>query len=185
MAHFGHNLLDYAPLRNHFQQAESRKNQDMTTPTAPDFELLSTEGKPVQLYPITAMWPVLLVFFSARDDACRRLLPMIAQFERAYRGADLEILAISQDSRMQARDEMKGLGWSGRVLVDPAPHLVSASYGIRDLPALVLIGPENQVLAMAQGPDDASINAVGRAVANLTRWNYLPMVPVLDVASRK
>lgn len=146
------------------------------TSTAPDFELTSTEGKTVKLYPITAMWPVLLVFFRSRGEACERILPMIAEFERTYRGADLEILAISQDSRGEARDRMAELGWGGRILLETPPYSVSKSFGVTELPALVLIGPDNQVLAAAQGPDEFAMNSVGRAVADLTKWNYRPVV---------
>lgn len=147
-----------------------------TTSTAPDFELTSTEGKTVKLYPITAMWPVLLVFFRSRGEACERILPMIADFERTFRGADLEILAISQDSRAEARDRMDDLGWGGRVLIETPPYSVSKSFGVTELPALVLIGPDNQVLAAAQGADEFAMNSVGQAVAELTKWTYRPIV---------
>ncbi|RIK09921.1 MAG: hypothetical protein DCC49_04865 [Acidobacteria bacterium] len=147
-----------------------------TTSTAPDFELTSTEGKTVKLYPITAMWPVLLVFFRSRGEACERIMPMIADFERTYRGADLEILAISQDSRAEARDRLAELGWGGRILIEAPPYSVSKSFGVTELPALVLIGPDNQVLAAAQGADEFGMNSVGRAVAELTNWTYRPVV---------
>lgn len=146
------------------------------TSTAPDFELTSVEGKSVKLYPITAMWPVLLVFFRSRGETCERIVPMIAEFERTYRGADLEILAVSQDSKAEARDRMKELGWGGRILLETPPYAVSKSFGVTDLPALVLIGPDNQVIAMAQGADEFAMNSVAQSVADLTKWTYRPLI---------
>lgn len=144
---------------------------------APGFTLKSTDDKVVSLYEITPLFPVLLVFFSSRGKACGAMMPLLREFGIAYRGADVEILAISQDSRAEAATYLDSIGWSGRVLVDPAPYEVSTAYNVRRLPAAVLVDGNNTVIASAEGVTESGFNALSRAVANLVGWNYTPVVP--------
>lgn len=147
------------------------------TGDAPDFTLKSVEGKEVSLGKITPMFPALLVFFSSRGDACELMMPLLREFGVAYNGADLEILAISQDSRAEAAGYLKSIGWSGRILVDPAPYDVSRAYGIRELPAAVLVDCDNTIVASAEGVTESGFNALSRAIADLAKWSYAPVVP--------
>lgn len=144
--------------------------------TAPDFELRTLDDLPVKLSLITPLWPVLLLFFRVRGEACELMMPMLREFEIAYNGADLEILAISQESLHETKNYMASLGWRGRVLVDHPPYAVSASYQIKELPAAVLVGPEMEILASAEGADEAGMNRVSQAVADLASWTYAPVV---------
>jgi peroxiredoxin len=143
---------------------------------APDISLDSTHGKNVKLSLITPLWPVLVIFFRTRCDACRVLMPELKNFQKQYGDADIEILAVSQDGRVWTSDFVNEIGWEGRVLIDHPELAASKDYGVEVLPAAVLVGTDMVVRATADASDLAGFERLARAVAAEVGWPYKPLL---------
>lgn len=99
---------------------------------APDFELLNQNGESVKLSDFRGKKPVVLVFFPlAFSGICTgelcELRDNIAKFERA----DVELLAISVDSKFVQKKFAEQEGYQFSVLADFWPHgAVAQAYGV-------------------------------------------------------
>ncbi len=142
---------------------------------APDFSLDSLQGKKVTLSLITPLWPVLIVFFRTRCEACKVLMPELEDFQRFYGNADIEILAVSQDGKLTTGEFVESIRWPGRVLIDHPDLEVSRAYGVEYLPAGVLVGLDMKVKAAADSSDLSTFEALSRAAAAEVGWPYKPV----------
>lgn len=145
--------------------------------SAPDISLESTQGKKVTLSLITPLWPVLLIFFRARCEACRALMAHLKNFQKHYGDADIEILAVGQDGRLATAAFAEEIGWSGRVLIDHPELEASRAYGLELLPAAVLVGTDMVVRATAEASTLAGFERLAASVASEVGWQYKPLLP--------
>lgn len=143
----------------------------------PDFSLESTRGSIVTLSLVTPLWPVLVIFFRTRCEACRVLLPHLENFQRQYGDADIEILAISQDGRLTTTEFIDEIRWPGRVLIDHPALEVSRAYGVELLPAACLIGTDMVLRATADASRLSDFESLAAAVAREVGWPYKPLLP--------
>ncbi|MER3521982.1 MAG: hypothetical protein C4317_07375 [Acidimicrobiia bacterium] len=143
---------------------------------APDFTLETTAGKRVTLSLITPLWPVLVIFFRTRCDACRVLMPRLIKLQHDYGDADIEILAVSQDGKIMTHDFVTDIRWPGRVLVDHPELEASKAFGVELLPAAVLVDTGMVVRATADASDLDSFERLTEEVAALVGWPYKPLL---------
>jgi len=99
---------------------------------APDFELLNQHGESVRLSEFKGKKPVVIVFYPlsfsgiCTGELCE-LRDNIAKFERA----DVELLAVSVDSKFVQKKFAEQEGYEFSVLADFWPHgEVAKAYGV-------------------------------------------------------
>ncbi|MEX0712235.1 MAG: TlpA disulfide reductase family protein [Pirellulales bacterium] len=104
---------------------------------------------------------VLVDFWATWCGPCRAQLPKLRQTYEAFHQRGFEIVAISLDTDRAAlekfltdeqipwvnlySDDEKANGWK---------HPVAARYGIRAIPATLLVGKDGKVIAQDLAPDD-------------------------------
>ncbi len=116
---------------------------------APDFTLPDTGGNPVSLADFRGQY-VLLEFWAGWCPHCRVENPNLVEAYEAYKDKNFTILGISLDFK---RDQ-----WTGAIEKDKLPWIhvsdlkywdseIPALYGIRAIPANVLVDPQGIMIA--------------------------------------
>jgi TPR repeat protein/peroxiredoxin len=117
---------------------------------APDFELPTTEGKPVRLSNLRG-WYVLIDFWASWCGPCRQENPAMVRLYREYNKLGFEILGVSLDEskeRWEGAIGKDGLPW---VHVSDLRGWKSAAgklYSVNAIPKTVLLDKEGKVIAL-------------------------------------
>lgn len=105
--------------------------------------------------------PVILDFWASWCGPCAIEAPVLDRLARRYQSKGLVVLGVNSSdtpSVMKAYASQKGLSYS--MLADSAGN-VSESYGVRNLPSLVILDKEGKVMAYLVGVvDEASLNEI-------------------------
>lgn len=139
--------------------AEAADVQPAVGHRAPDFALLSGEGKPVRLSRVLREKAVFLNFWATWCPPCREEMPSMERVYRDYRARGLEILAVSIDAGDEAtvaggvKAFMAGLTLTFPALLDPKMEVVRA-YRLRGLPTTYLIDRNGVIRASVVGSSD-------------------------------
>jgi peroxiredoxin len=117
---------------------------------APDFTLNDAEGNPVRLYDHIGKGYLLLDFWASWCEPCREENPNLVKTYKTFHPRGFDILAVSLDrdkADWLAAIEKDGLTWthvSDLLLWESAP---AALYGVRAIPANVLIDKDGTIIA--------------------------------------
>jgi peroxiredoxin len=128
--------------------------------SAPDFRLggrsLSAE---------LARGPVLLVFFKISCPTCRLSFPFLQRLADAAGPGTPRVIAVSQDDAKNTAQFQAHFGTSLDTLIDPPPYAVSSVYGIRNVPTLFLIEPDQTVSLAFSGFSKAHFETLAERFA--------------------
>ena len=80
--------------------------------------------------------PRALFFYKVTCPVCQMAAPLVTKLEASYPGV---LWGIGQDPIPRLEDFAEQYGWSVRSTPDHPPYGVSEAYGIRVVPALVLV----------------------------------------------
>jgi thiol-disulfide isomerase/thioredoxin/uncharacterized membrane protein YphA (DoxX/SURF4 family) len=130
---------------------------------APDFSLVSIEGKPVTLDDLLAHGkPLMLLFVSPNCPPCKTLMPVIQGWERDY-NKQLKIALLSKGTAHENRDELMKYELAGLYLQGESG--VAEEYQAKWSPAAVLIRPDGRIASQITYGDEAIRAIVSRAIA--------------------
>jgi peroxiredoxin len=133
---------------------------------APDFTLTTMDGKPFSLSQAIQRGPVLLVFFKISCPVCQYALPFIERLYQAYRGKNVTVAGVSQNSRKDTALFQKEYGVTFPMLLDdPANYKVSNAYGLTNVPTILLIAPDGTIEVSSVGWSRADIVAINAKLA--------------------
>ncbi len=119
---------------------------------APDFALKNTSGGTLRLSDYQKNGPALLVFFRGDCPCCRLALPFVERLYRRHGRGAARFLGILQAGRQEAAALAKEMGLMMPFVLEEAPAWeASAAYGLKELPALVLVDAARKVLAVQTG----------------------------------
>lgn len=142
--------------------------------TAPPFKLLDGTGTPRKLDQFTDVGPTLLAFFKTSCPTCSLAFPVIAELERRY-GDAAPVVAVTQSTLATTLPWLAEAGFAGPVLDDERGRFeVSAAYGIRSVPTLVLVD-DGQVVATSEGWDRDRMNRWAADLGALTGRHGSPV----------
>jgi len=120
--------------------------------TAPDFTLLTPDGKPLSLSSFKGKY-VLIDFWASWCIPCRQSFPKMKELYEKYKGSNFEILGVSDDSKkeawLKALNDDK-LTWPQVIDEFPekyAPARVGTLYAVHFIPSTVLIDKEGKIIA--------------------------------------
>ena len=117
---------------------------------APDFELQTMEGVPVQLSDLRGK-VVVLNFWATWCPPCRTEMPALQQVYAAYQTRGLEVLAINmQEGSAQATAFARESGLTFPILTDPE-GAVSSRYRVTSLPTTLFLDRQGVIREVAVG----------------------------------
>jgi thiol-disulfide isomerase/thioredoxin len=107
--------------------------------------------------------PVLLDFWATWCGPCRAEAPVVDRIAQRYRDQGLAVIGVNtSDQSGNAAPWAKGHGISYPIAFDVGDR-AAASYGVENLPTLVLISKTGKVVAMRTGiTSDAELDALVR-----------------------
>lgn len=133
--------------------AESRKSPKGMKYT--DFKALDTEGKEHSLSGLLERGKYVLVdFWASWCGPCRRAIPHVRELYKKY-GDKLVVCAVSMDSNEKAwrkAMEMEKMEWMQLWIDKPYLEGVTAPYGIKSIPFMLLIDPEGNIAFAGHDP---------------------------------
>jgi peroxiredoxin len=128
---------------------------------APDFELISANGRSHHLADALSRGPVALVFYKAECPTCQFTFPYIQKiFAHAGKAAGLTLWGISEDDADETRRFARQYGITFDLLIDDHPYAVSAAYGLQFVPAIFVIETSGKIKVSDFGFTKAGLNQI-------------------------
>lgn len=121
---------------------------------APDFNLLTPAGQPLQLFSFSGKL-ILLNFWASYCAPCREEMPALEQLWQKYRQQGLVVLAVAADAGDVSRlaDYLQARGYTFPVVVD-GDAKVRRRYEVQALPTSYIIGRDGRFLGRVLGARD-------------------------------
>lgn len=132
----------------------TRPTGGMIGKPAPDFTLpVAANGDPgarMQLADLKGR-PVVLDFWASWCGPCAAQAPILDRLARKYESRGLVVLGVNVDDPPAiAKEYARRKGLSYPILVDPTDQ-ISQTYGVRQLPSLIVIDRQGNVLTFLTG----------------------------------
>jgi len=142
---------------------------------APDFSALDLSNNMVSLASYRGQKMVLLDFWATWCGPCRMAMVGLQALQDKYKGQGLEILSLNQaEPADQVRQFINRKKYDFHVLLD-ANGSVSAKYGVRAIPTLVLVDKSGVVqwLQVGYNNDESELlEAIERLMAKEAQQNF-------------
>jgi len=112
---------------------------------APDFSLRDLSDRPVTLASYRGQKPVLMDFWASWCGPCRMSMPGLQELQDKFKERGLEVLSINQgDAPDLVREFIGRKKYTFHVVLDRDGQ-VGSQYGIRAIPAMVLVDKDGLV----------------------------------------
>jgi thiol-disulfide isomerase/thioredoxin len=155
------------PRRQVEEMSSFEKNAPGAGKVAPPIEATTLDGKPLKLADFNGRF-VLLDFWATWCGACIGEIPQLQAVHDAY-GKDerFAILSVSVDEKIEEPttfQEKRRLPWSQAFLGGGIHGPTPGTFGVRAIPAFVLVGPDGRIVARGMRGDDIK-KEVAKALA--------------------
>jgi len=139
------------------------------TAVAPDFTLLTLDGRPAQLREFRGKL-VLLNFWATWCAPCLHEMPSMERLYQTFKQTDFVLLAVSMDRQGEgvARPFVDNLKLTFPILLDNTLE-VSRQYSVRGLPTSYLIDPDGLLIGVVIGARDWYKTEAKALIAGLLR----------------
>ena len=137
--------------------------------TAPEIGLPILGGGTFTLSEARKQGPVALAFFKVSCPVCQMAFPFFERLHQAYRGKNVRVIGISQDSAADTAAFAKRFGITFPLALDDTKkYPASNAYGLTNVPTLFLVAPDGtiEVSSVAWSRDD--LQKVGDHFAAVT-----------------
>ncbi len=138
--------------------------------SAPDFTLITVDGRQFSLQDALQKGPVVLVFFKVGCPTSQYAFPFFERMYQANRGANVSFIGVSQDNAKNTQTFLKQYGVTFPVaLDDPKNFAVSNAYGLTNVPTLFYIAPGGEIEISSVSWSKAEVEAVNQKLAGNRR----------------
>jgi peroxiredoxin len=136
---------------------------------APDFTLITTDGKSVNLQDLLQRGPVVLAFFKVSCPVCQYAFPMYERVARAHKNSGASFLGVCQNGIAEAKAFAREYGVTFPIAIDndANQYAVSNAYGLTNVPTLFYIAPDGEIEVSSVGWSKADVDTVNRRLAEL------------------
>src|SRR5256885_8452011 len=134
---------------------------------APDISLRTTQGENFSLASSLKAGPVVLAFFKVSCPVCQMAFPFFERLHQAYRGKNVSVVGISQDSAQDTAAFAKQFGLTFPLALDNTKtYPASNAYGLTNVPTLFLVDPKGEIEVSSVGWSRDELEDVSRRLAN-------------------
>ena len=134
---------------------------------APEFELLTPEGAPLNLTDSIRSGPLALVFYKSSCSTCQFTFPFIQKmFQGLTSDSQPRIWGISQDENEETRNFRDEYKLEFPIGVDDHPYAISSAYELRFVPTLYLIDQQRRVRIADFGFSKLALRSIAHELAD-------------------
>jgi peroxiredoxin len=113
---------------------------------APEIKLPLLGGGNFDLSAARKQGPVAVVFFKVSCPVCQMALPFHERLHQAYKGKNVQVVGVSQDSASDTAAFAKKFGITFPIALDDTKkYPASNAYGLTNVPTLFLISPDGEI----------------------------------------
>jgi thiol-disulfide isomerase/thioredoxin len=150
------------------EESSFRKNAPGAGAVAPPINATTLDGKPLTLDDFRGKY-ALLDFWATWCGPCIAEIPQLRPIHEAFsEDHRFTILSVSVDEKIEEPkrfQEKRKLPWAQAFLAGGMHGTIPGAFGIRAIPAFVLVGPDGKIVARGMRGDDIK-KEVARALAN-------------------
>jgi thiol-disulfide isomerase/thioredoxin len=133
--------------------------------TVGDFTLKTIDGRDITLSQLKGK-VVFLNFLATWCPPCREEMPSMEILYQRYKDRGLEFVAIDIQERADQVREFLGTSYNFPVVLDSSGR-VSSNYGVRSVPATIIIDRDGKAIAAAVGARNWNTQAIFSAFEGL------------------
>jgi len=154
---------------------------------APEISLPTTKGGNFSLTSALEAGPVVLAFFKVSCPVCQMAFPFFERLHQAYRGKNVSVIGISQDSAQDTATFARQFGITFPLALDNTKtYPASNAYGLTNVPTLFLVSPEGEIEVSSVSWSRDELEDVSRRLAAASGSNVASVVrPEDDVPAFK
>src|SRR3954466_2966151 len=129
--------------------------------TAPDFALPTLQGGKFSLATALKEGQVVLAFFKVSCPVCQMAFPFFERLHQAFRGKDVQVIGVSQDSPTDTTAFAKLFGITFPIALDQTKkYPVSNFYQLTNVPSLFLVNTNGEIEVSSVGWSQAELQAI-------------------------
>jgi peroxiredoxin len=133
---------------------------------APEFELKTLDGKPLQLSNELTHGPVVLAFFKVSCPTCQYAFPFLERLYKAYGNKGVTLVGISQNDAKDTAAFAREFGVTFPILLDDThKYPVSNAYGLTNVPTLFWVAQDGEIEVSSVGWVKADFEQINRKMA--------------------
>ena len=149
--------------------------------SAPEIDLPMLDGGMFSLAQARRQGPVALAFFKVSCPVCQMAFPFYERLHQAFRGKNVQVVGISQDSAKDTASFAKQFGITFPIVLDDTKRYpVSNAYGLTNVPTLFLISPEGKVEVSSVSWSQDELQEVSDRFAAAGGWEKKEIVHASD-----
>jgi peroxiredoxin len=144
---------------------------------APDISLPTAQGGKFSLASALEAGPVVLAFFKVSCPVCQMAFPFFERLHQAYRGKNVSVIGISQDSLQDTGAFARQFGITFPLALDHVKtYPASNAYGLTNVPTLFLVNPDGEIEVSSVSWAQDELEDVSRRLAAASGSNVATIV---------
>jgi len=144
---------------------------------APDISLPTAQGGTFSLTSALEAGPVVLAFFKVSCPVCQMAFPFFERLHQAYRGKNVSVIGVSQDSAQDTAAFARQFGITFPLALDNTKtYPASNAYGLTNVPTLFLVSPDGEIEVSSVSWSQDELEDVSRRLAAVSGSNVATVV---------
>jgi peroxiredoxin len=148
---------------------------------APPISLPLLHGEKFDLSAALKSGPVAIAFFKVSCPVCQMAFPFFERMHKAYRGKNVQVIGVSQDSAQDTSAFAKEFGITFPIALDDTKkYPVSNAYKLTNVPSLFLVGTDGTIEVSSVGWSRDELQQIGDKLATASGAGKVNLVRAED-----